>query len=198
MDFFNVGFVLCAFSLNIGLELNYITRIVGALFMLGGIHEFNTGFGDRRFAKHSYTELGLLLIAGGGLAQALLTRYGVITPGTGNILSIIFGALCTAVVVADQYLMLGKILPDHSFVNDPSLLARLGKVWKPLAAAGIASVIAEICGRVLPNEEEAAYVGVLLVFSRLFMYIYLVITAVAFNRCRMDFNKMHPLRNGDE
>ena len=193
MNFFNIGFVLCAFCLNIGMELNYVTRIVGALFMLGGIRELDSFFDGPRFAKHRPAEIATALHAAGGLAQALMTRFGIIGADAGNIASCVFGTLCTTTVLLDQKRILAVILPDHSLVNDPSLLAKLGKTWNGYALAAAASLIAEIAGRILPaGSNESAYIGATLVFARLLMYIYLALMGSAFNRCRMDFNAIHP------
>ena len=193
MNFFNIGFVLCAFCLNMGMELNYVTRIVGVLFMLGGIRELDSFFGEPRFAKHRSAEIGIALLAAGGLAQTLMTRFGIIGAAAGNTLSCVFGTLCTAAVLLDQKKILSVMLPDHSLVNDPSLLAKLGKTWKGYAVAAGASLIAEVAGRILPaGSSESAYIGAVLVFARLLMYIYLALMGTAFNRCRTDFNVIHP------
>lgn len=193
MNFFNIGFVLCAFCLNVGMELNYLTRMIGVLFMLGGIRELDSFFGEPRFAKHRPLQFVLMLLAAGGLAQTLLTRFGIISADVGNILSCIFGTLCTTTVLLGQKKILAVMLPDHSLVNDPSLLAKLGKMWNGYAVAAAASLFAEIAGRILPaGSNESAYIGAALVFARLLMYIYLALMGSAFNRCRMDFNAIHP------
>lgn len=193
MNFFTIGFVLCALSMNIGMELNYVTRIVGALFMLGGIRELDSYLGKPLFAKHRAAEFAILLTAAGGLVQALMTRYGVLSRSAGNVLSIVCGSLCTLAVLGDQYKILRKIVPDHDLVNDPSLLTALWKVWKKYAGFALCSLICEIGGRVLTvGSSEYVYMGVVLVGSRILMYIYLVIMGTAFDRCRRDFNAIHP------
>lgn len=190
MNFFSVGFVLCALNFNLGWELNYALRIVGTLFMLSGIEEADSvseGFADSR----------PLVAAGGavsvlGTAVALMIRFGALNAAAGNLLSMILGAAALTPVLLSQRKILLNAQKHHDLVNDPSLLEALVKVWKKYAFFAAFSVGADILYRLLPDGYFQAYIGTAEVVTRIIMYVYVVLLGTAFARVVRDFNIMHP------
>lgn len=191
MNFLSVGFVLCALNFNMGWELNYGVRLIGALFMLAGLAEADSvSRGFSAFRQRCFLLTG---ISAAGLAVTLLLRYGVIPKGAENALGILFG-LCTAVcVIEGEYRILRHMTAHHELVNDPSLLGGLEKVWKRYAFFAALSVFTEALYRILPENSLQAGIGTVEVISRIIMYVYAVLLATAFAKVRHDFNVMHPI-----
>ncbi len=193
MDFFNVGLVLCALNFGFGSELNYIFRLVGAGFMAGGFRQLSLYYGDGRLDRHKGGNVLLLLFSAAGLAQALFLRFGMISAETGNILSTAAGLLCGGTVIVCGWRLIRQLTEDTSLVNDPSLLRGLSAAWKRYAVFAGITILAEAVGRFAVTDSMPHLVsGVAQAFSRIIMYIFIIIIAAAFNRCRMDFNKIHP------
>ena len=193
MDFLSVGIVLCALNFPFGWELNYILRLVGAVFTACGIHELSLYYGDSRLAGHKKGVWITLLLSAAGLAQALFARFGMISEDTGNILSTAAGLSCFAAVVCSQRLLINKLRQDDTLVNDLSLMRRFCSSWKRYAVCAAVTLIAEAVGRfAVTDSAPHLAAGLVQVPSRLLMYAFIADMGVKFNRCRMDFNKMHP------
>lgn len=191
MNFLSVGFVLCALNFNMGWELDYGVRLVGALFVLSGLAEADTASdGFKRFKPHC---LALLVISAGGLAATLLLRFGALPKAAENPLGLVFGLAAAGITIYAEYLILGHMLMRHELVNDPALLGSLEKVWKRYAFFAALSVAAEALYRILPDSGFQAGVGAVEVISRIIMYVYVVLVGTAFARVRQDFNIMHPV-----
>lgn len=193
MDFFNVGFVLCALNFKFGTELNFALRLIGTGFMLGGLREMALYYGEDRLGRHRGGVIAVGLLSAAGLAEALCARFGITGGGTGNILSTAAGLLCGGAVLASQRLLLNSLIADTSLINDLSLMKRLSKTWNWYAIFAGVSLIAEAVGRFAVTDSVPHLAsGVAQVFSRVLMYIYVIAVGVAFNRCRTDFNRTHP------
>lgn len=190
MNFFSVGFVLCALNFNLGWELNYVLRIVGTVFMLNGIKEADSVSEGFYRSRPLVAAAGVVSVLGMGIA--LMIRFNALTEAAGNVFSMIFGALALALVLAGQRKILTNILAHHKLVNDPSLLGALDKVWKKYAFFAAFSVLADLIYRILPESYFQAYIGAAEVISRIIMYIYVVMLGTAFSRVARDFNIMHP------
>lgn len=194
MDFFNVGFVLCALCFPFGREVGYILRLLGAGFMAGGIRELGLCYGDDRLGGHRKGVLLIALLSLAGTAQALFLRFGMISADTGNILSTAAGLLCGGTVIAAEWLLLRQLRQDETLVNDPSLMRKLVGAWKRYAVCAAVTLIAEAVGRfAVTDSTPYLAAGVVQVYSRILVYAFIIDMAVKFNRCRMDFNKMHPV-----
>ncbi len=194
MDFFCVGAVLCALNFGFGSELDYIFRLVGAGFMAGGIRQLSLYYGDGRLNRHKGGNAVLLIFSAAGLVQALFLRFGMISAETGNILSTAAGLLCGGTAIFNGWRLIRQLTEDRSLVNAPSLLRALLSVWKKYAVFAGITLLAETVGRfAVTDSVPHLTAGVAQVFSRIIMYIFIINIAAAFNRCRMDFNKIHPV-----
>ena len=193
MDFFNVGFVLCALNFNFDWLPDYALKLIGAGFMAGGVRELALYYGDDRFGRHRKGIVLLALISAAGTALTLFLHFGMISADTGNILCTAAGFAGGGTVIAGQWLILRQLMEDRTLVNDPSLLRRLGAAWKRYAVFAGISLIAEAVGRFAVTDSIPHLAsGLILVPARVIMYICAIDMGAAFNRCRMDFNKIHP------
>lgn len=191
MNFFNVGFVLLSLHLNFDMELNYILKIAGVIFMLAGIKETNSvskGFDAVRGQVWLVAALSF-----GGLAGSLLARFGILGKTAANITSIAFGAGSAAAILFNQYATVKLMQSKHELVNDPSLLNTLAKKWKTMAFFTVICIVCDVLNRLLPQGTVQATAGAALVFAKIIMIVYVILMGTAFNRVRMDFNVMHPI-----
>ncbi|MGN0632466.1 MAG: hypothetical protein ACI4JW_01210, partial [Oscillospiraceae bacterium] len=74
-----------------------------------------------------------------------------------------------------------------------SLLDRLGKAWNKLALFTLITAVTDIIYRFAPTGNLREYIGVVQVFARFLMIIYVVVMGSAFNKVRADFNVVHPV-----
>lgn len=191
MNFFNVGFVLLSLQFNFNWILNYVVKLVGVMFMLSGIKEISAFYSG--YGKFKSGVLAVGAAAVGGTLCSALSAGGVIGESVGNVLSILFGAGSAALILVTQYKILKITAANHEIVNDPSLLYDLRKAWNKLAFFTALTVVCDVLYRLLPFGNWQTAAGTVLVFSRIIMYVYVVIMGVAFNKVRMDFNTMHPV-----
>jgi hypothetical protein len=192
MNFFNIGFVLMSLHLNLDSELNYILKLLGILFMFGGITEISLT--DKGFGRLRGYLLLTAALSAGGLAGSLLARFSVIGTFAANIWAIIFGVSSTAAALYSQYLLCVKLmLPRHELVNDPSLLSALAHKWKIMAFFAALCMVCDTLNRLLPQGNGQVLAGTVLLGAKLIMLIYVCLVGAAFNRVRMDFNVMHPV-----
>ncbi|MCD8094754.1 MAG: hypothetical protein LUE12_01310 [Ruminococcus sp.] len=191
MNFFNVGFVLCAIDVSFSSWINYALKLLGAVFMFVGIREAQAvADGFERFNGQVVTA-GALSVA--GLAAALLYQAGTLSGTSANVILTAVGFLSVAAVVYNQYSIIKHITPMHELVNDPSLLDRLSKLWKRLTVFRAVALVCETAAHCMPDCTAQAVVQFVMLAARIIMYVYVFFVAAAFNRVRMDFNVMHPV-----
>lgn len=192
MNFFTIGFVICGLNFNIGYTLNYAIRLVGLLFMLGGIKEteaVDKSFGFSRFRPAVYVSAAA---AAAGLAATLTARFCDIAEPAANILFIITGSLSFVTVVLHQHAIIKHMMPMRTFINDRSLIKHIGRTWLRFVVFSSASMICEAIGRIAaPNGTLHTYSGLLLIIARITAMIMLCVTAAALNAARNDFNSLH-------
>lgn len=192
MNFFTIGFVLCGININIGLELGYVIRLVGLLFMLGGISEteaVDRSFGFARFRKTVFISIAA---AAAGLLSALSVRLLNVGETAANIMSMIFGCASFVTVMLTQYSIITHMKPMRTLVNDLSLIRRFDSKWKKFAVFASVSLLCELVTRIAPAGGAVhTYSGLLLLITRILMIIMLCASAAAINAMRDDFNIMH-------
>lgn len=191
MNFFTVGFVLCSFNLNLGSILNYALKIVGGFFMLGGFKEIK--FITEKLERTKPFVYLSLVLAVLGAGSAVMIQTDVLKDSAANVISTMIGTLSILSVVYSQLLIIRKLTPDHTLVNDPSLLDKLAKAWNKLAVFTLITDLTDIIYRFAPTGNFREYVGVVQVFARFLMIIYVVVMGSAFNKVRADFNAVHPV-----
>ncbi len=191
MNFLSVGFVLCTMNFNMGWELNYIVRLVGALFMLAGLTEADSV--SQGFKAFRSRVIAITGISAGGLGFTLMLRFQLLPEALRHPVGIFFGVTLAGVVIWVQLGLLKHMTEHHELVNDPSLLGKLQKTWTRYAFFAALSVFTEALYRLLPVTDFQAGVGAVEVISRLIMYVYVILISTAFARVRHDFNIMHPV-----
>ncbi|SDA14534.1 hypothetical protein SAMN02910447_00858 [Ruminococcus sp. YE71] len=194
MNFFTIGFVFCSMNFNIGYPANYIVRVVGALFMLGGISETrvsedSSGFG--KFRGDVLLTLGCSVI---GTVLTFLTWHRVIPEKAGAAAALAAGTLTFVSVLFHQYRIITHMRPMKALVNDPSLLEKLFRAWRGYAVASSVTMLCQIVMRLAVSGGTVhAAAGGLFFITIIVQYVLLVHLGGAINDVRTDYNVMHPL-----
>lgn len=194
MNFFTIGFIFCSLNFNIGHPINYITRLIGVFFMLGGIKETLVSEDSFGFESFRTDVLITLVCALLGTAASLLMGFELIPQKVGFLLTTTLGVLTFLSVISHQFRIIRKMRPMKALVNDPSLLERLWKAWRNYAAAASVTMFCQLVMR-LSTSGKALHTaaGALFFITIIIQYVLLVHMGGAFNDVRTDYNVMHPI-----
>ncbi|MDE6148611.1 MAG: hypothetical protein K2F81_00740 [Ruminococcus sp.] len=191
MNFFCVAFFIVALQVNISESVNYIIKLVGLLFFIGGILEIS-GF-NKSFKRFLTPVKFLVLLSALASALFLIFTFTSVTAGVKNITGIIIGTVITLLALLFQKSLLKLISDDKELVNDLSNVIRFQKSWNKLAAITIANLVFDIINRVMPVKIIADLSGLMMAVSKIVMYIFALIILFSANKIRVDFNKKHSI-----
>lgn len=198
MNFFTIGFVLCGININIGFELGYVVRLIGLLFMLGGISESEAVDRSFGFAKFKGAVFISIAAAAAGLLSALAVRFLEIGDTAANVMSMIFGSASFITVMLTQYGIIAHMKPMRTLINDLSLIRYFDNKWKKFAVFASVSLLCELVTRIAAAGGAVhTYSGLLLLITRILMIIMLCASASALNAVRNDFNRLHQIDLND-
>lgn len=189
MNFFCIAFFITAIQINISQAVNYIVKLVGLLFFMGGILEIS-GF-NKSFKK--LLPLIKILIMLSGLVSVLFLIFSFINVSSGvkNAFGIAAGTVITISALGFQKSLLKLISEDNELVNDRSNLRRFQNSWNKLAVITIANLVFDILNRVMPVNIIADLSGFMMAVSKIVMYVFALIILFSANKIRIDFNKKH-------
>lgn len=189
MNFFCVAFFVAALQVNISESINYIIKLVGFLFFMGGILEIS---GFNKSFKKFLTSVRLLALMS-AIASALFLAFSFIAVSSGarNIAGIFFGTVITLLALVFQKSLLKSMSNDKELVNDLSNVKRFKKSWNMLAVITVANLVFDILNRVIPIKIIADLSGFMMAISKIVMYIFALIILFSANKLRVDFNKKH-------
>ena len=202
MNFFTVGFLLANLQLDLGLWVGYAIKFAGGLFMLMGIQE--AALVDECVVKLKALGISFTVLAGASAASVKIFQSAELSNGEDiiKIVSIICGVLTTAAAglffrkllimlrdnpgIADNVPEVGRLKPKYD-----RMLIVLAVVLIADAVNRFAGVPA---GTAKPNDEitVADIMGVIMYFTKIISYVYLLICTLGFNKLRMSFNSAHP------
>lgn len=201
MNFFTVGYILTLLNFNAGWFSLYVIKTVGMLFMIAGMAEIRP-FID--LDKPEVDKLDLNKIKQFGLCTTILSVVCSAVIGAAVLLKVsdfinnIIVIVCSAVSILMIMFFMDKIIKLIStlarktyFVNDNSNVVRLADGWKKVFIFTSAGLAGDVLCRIFTNTIIADVGGVIALIARILMLIYLVSSAVTFNKVRMDFNKVH-------
>lgn len=189
MNFFCVAFFAAALQVNISESVNYIIKLVGFLFFMGGILEIS---GFEQSFKKLLTPVRLLVLLS-AIASVLFLAFSFIgvSSGARNIAGIFFGTVITLFALVFQKSLIGLINDHRELLNDSSNVKRFKKSWNMLAVITIANLAFDILNRVMPIKIIADLSGLMMAVSKIVMYIFALIILFSANKLRVDFNKKH-------
>ena len=194
MNFFTIGFIFCSLNFNVGHPLNYIVRILGTVFMLGGIKETLVSEDSFGFDAFRTDVLVTLVCAVSGTAASLLLGFELIPKSAGFVLTTTLGTLTFLSVISHQLKIVRKMRPMKALVNDPSLLEKLWRAWRNYAAAASLTMLCQLVMRFSTSGKGLhTAAGVLFFITMIVQYFLLVHMGGAFNDVRTDYNVMHPV-----
>lgn len=189
MNFFTLGYAFLAVQLNFGWVLNYILKLVGMLFMLGGISEISDF--SKNFAilkKRAYIPLGICTAS---CLTAAVFRLSGTEGAVFSAVSVTAGAASALAVFAFTGSMIKLLMNNNYLVNDVSNLSRLYSNWQKLAFFTGANILFDILNRAVPVSAIADFSGVMMTVTKIITYVFAVSAVWIFNKARMDFNNMH-------
>ena len=199
MNFFTIGFIFCSMNFNIGYPVNYILRVAGALFMLGGISETKVSEDSSGFDRFKPEVLLTLGCAAAGTVLTLLTGFKVIPEKAGFVIAATVGTLTFASVVLHQYRIVAHMRPMKALVNDPSLLEKLWKAWRGYTAAATVTMVCQLITRLSESGSGLhTLAGTVFFVTMIVQYVLLVHMGGAFNDVRLDYNVMHPIEPSEQ
>lgn len=189
MNFFCIAFFITAIQINISQAVNYIVKLVGLLFFMGGILEIS-GF-NKSFKKLLPPVKVLILLSGLASAMFLIFSFTNVSSGVNNAFGIAAGTVITISALVFQKSLLKLISEDKELVNDLSNVRRFQSSWNKLAAITIANLVFDILNRVMPVRLIADLSGFMMAVSKIVMYAFALIILFSANKIRVDFNKKH-------
>ena len=186
LNFFCVGFFITAIQLNLSWTVNYIIKLIGMLFIFGGVCEM--GEYSRKFKGFSNPVKNLTALS--AVAAIVFAVLGIIQPHktVKNILGIVIGGILILITLFVQKQILDTIAEDRDIVNDLSEVRRLKDVWVKLAFFTLGSLVFNIFNLV-PVKLLADISGVGMAVSRIVMYIMAIVMLWRFNSVRVDYYK---------
>ena len=188
MNFFTVGFLLANFQLNAGWATGYFIKLVGAMFMLGGVAEIS-GFEPK--ARSLWTVCGMLafLSAASGATMLLVSgKTTVIARGT-----CVLDAMVTTGLAAIAYRNLFAMLKSNpSLVGDEPQVKRCSKGYDRMLFVMALALLADCVNR-FTSGTAADVSGFIMAVSRIVSYVMLIAGTWGFNRMRVHFNDAHPV-----
>ena len=204
MNFFTVGFLLANFQLDLGLWVGYVIKLVGGLFMLGGIAEMFLV--DDSVKKLRPLAVLFLALSAGSAAAVKLLYADKLSDGSDvfKTVSIICGVLTTA-AAGWFFRRLLCMLRDNPGIADnipevSRLAPKYGRMLIVLAVVLLADGVNRFAG--VPAADTAAaaekeitvadVMGVIVFFTKIISYVYLLICTLGFNKLRITFNSAHP------
>ena len=190
MNFFAVGFLLADLQLDLGLWIGYAVKLTGGLFMLGGIAEMSAVEGSvKRLRPAAAVFLLLSAAAAGIIGLAGLSKED----GALKVISIVSGVLTTA---AAGYFFVGllRLLRENPDIaaNVPEV-KRLSAQYNRMLFVYAVVLAADGINRFTGGTAAADVTGVIMYFTKIVSYVYLIVCALGFNRLRMSFNLAHPV-----
>lgn len=185
MNFFTVGFLLANLQLDLGLWIGYAVKLAGGLFMLGGIAEMSLV--DESVARLRAQAILFALLSGGAIAAVSLTE------GAGlKTASIVSGAVTTAAAGLFFRQLLGLMKEKPQIVDNIPEVGRLApKYDRMLIVLGVV-LAADCINRFTGGTAAADATGVVMYFTKIISYVYLIVCEVGFNKLRISFNSAHP------
>ena len=188
MSFFTVGFLLSNIQLNLGWGAGYAVKLVGALFILGGIAEL--GY----FAPAVRRKRGLSLLLLGACIAA--TAGAFLVKGKSSLLvntdSIVNGAATTALAALFFMSLIGLFKDTPELFENPPVVSSLEKRYTRFLMVTGTALAADILNRVTGGTVVADAAGLIAFFAKLIGYVFLLTALLDFNRLRAQFYKLHP------
>lgn len=197
MNFFTVGFFLACLQLDLGLGIGYVIKLVGGLFMLGGIAEL--GVYDREIERYKPLVLAFIPVCTASAAAVFALsnnesdaiKYAGIGAGA-----------ATTVIAALFYRQLIRLLERKPELADNTpevkkLAPRYDRMLFVTAVVLVADSVNRFMGgdAAAQNSDSitaADIAGIIMYFTKIIFYVYLVICSLSFNKLRISFNSAHP------
>lgn len=191
MNFFCIAFFITALQINISWWINYLIKLAGLLFFVGGVFEISgVNSNYKRFSRPAVILAGVSFVA---TTCFVLFSLADISADVINITGIIFGVIITVASLAFQKLLLRDISSDSELVSDSSSVVRFKKSWDKLAVITLFNLLCDIVNRLAPAKMVADISGLLMAISKIIMYVFALIILYQANRIRADYNKKHSL-----
>ena len=192
MNFFTVGFLLANLQLDLGLWVGYAIKLAGALLMFFGIAE-TALVSESVKALRPAAILFTVLSAGSAAAVKLLSAEKLSESGDAHkTVSIICGVLTTA-AAGWFFAQLLRLLRDEPSIADnvPEVNRLVPKYSRMLFVLAVV-LTADGINRFTGGTAAADVMGVVMYFTKIISYVYLLICTLSFNKLRTSFNSAHP------
>ena len=188
MNFFCVGFLLLAFQLNVSFVSNYVVKLIGMLFLAGGIWEmsaYRKKYND--LLKSVFTVSFGLLIA---IIVLLIFKVVSIPQTASQIIEVTIGSVFTILAILIQNKIIDLMVEDNELVVYVEEVHRLQKSWKMLVFFTLSGVVLNVFN-IVPVNIVKDVSALLMVFSRIVMYVYALIVFIKFIKIRNDYYMKH-------
>ncbi|MBR1764367.1 MAG: hypothetical protein IJ746_03135 [Ruminococcus sp.] len=196
MNFLTVGFVLGLMQLDLGWLAGYVIKLLGALFILGGVTEL----GDFEKKARSLRPAGIcfLVLSAGACAATFAVRGA--SDSAKSLCAAACGVVTTAAAVCFFKRLFKLLMGSMSLFRRGGLLEQEAKRYNVMLVLTALFLAADIINRFTGGTMAADAAGVLMFFSKIVFYIYYIMCSVGFGRLRADFNSIHsdgPSDNND-
>ena len=219
MNFLTVGSLFLLFQLNIDWTSNYIVKLIGFAFFVGGISELSeicsmknpVKTGNEKADKFFSQRISLLSdIKGKAVTMCIMCAIAAVCEGllkyvlkpadfAVNVISLILGA-AVAFLSLNLFRMVYDFIEKHerfsrgnsnSFTDNEANVVRLGGAFYKLAVITLVNVAFDILNRLVPVAVISNVAGFVVAVSKILLYIFLLVVVFDFNKIRVDYNKKH-------
>ena len=197
MNFFTVGFFLACLQLDLGLGIGYVIKLAGGLFMLGGIAEL--GAFDREINR--YRPLVLAFIPACAASAAAVFALAKNESDMIKYAGIAAGVVTTVIAALFYRLLLGLLERKPELADNVPEVKKLVPRYDRMLIITAFVLFADAVNRFTGGSEAAAasqevtaadIAGVIMYFTKIIFYVYLVLCSLGFNKLRITFNSAHP------
>lgn len=189
MNFFCIAFFLTSLQINISWWGNYLIKLVGMLFFVGGVLEIS-GF-NKSFKRFLMPSEMLSSVSAVATVVFSILSFKNASVGVLNVTGAVTGTIVTLTTLGFQKMLLKDISADGELVNDMSQVGRFVKSWDWLAILTIVNLVCDILNRLVSVKVVADTAGLLMAISKILMYIFALVILFRANKVRVDFNKKH-------
>ena len=188
MNFFTAGFVLACMQLDLGWGIGYIIKLVGGLFIVGGIYELSPF--EKRIGKYRAFACAFVLVCAAAAAATLALAHN-----ESSVLKFesIAAGLVTTAMAALFYRKLYSLLKERTdIVGDVPGVLKASAQYDRMLFVTILVLAADAVNRFTGGTSAADAAGVVMYFSKIVFYVYLVACGLSMNKLRVSFNSSHP------
>ena len=183
MNFFFVGYLLLSIQFNFSYAYSFIMKIIGLLFLVGGIWEMSD---YKKEYKKLYKPIAICMSFSLITIICFILFQFIDNNFVLQIFQVIMGTLVTVLTLLIQNKIIKLLLKDDNLIDCPANIIELQRSWKKLMFFTALSVAFNIFN-IIPIRIVMDISALLMAVSRIIMYIFAIVVIVKLVKVRNDY-----------